>query len=120
MKQAINIRLEKDVIKNLDEYAKEGLRTLLIASKTIGQDEYQSWSKKYQTGDTSMNKEREINKVAEELEVGMGKVGMPLRVATTGSGNSPSLDVTLNLLDQGQVEQRIAKALKYIANRENS
>ncbi len=61
-----------------------------------------------------------INQTAEELEVGMGKVGMPLRVATTGSGNSPGLDVTLNLLKKEQVGQRIDKALKYIANRNNS
>lgn len=61
-----------------------------------------------------------INSTAEELDVGMGKVGMPLRVAVTGSGNSPSLDVTLNLLNSEQVAQRIDKALIYIANRENS
>ncbi|UAA37381.1 glutamate--tRNA ligase [Paraneptunicella aestuarii] len=61
-----------------------------------------------------------INAAAEELEVGMGKVGMPLRVAVTGSGNSPSLDVTLQLIKQSDVEQRINKALKYIADRENS
>lgn len=61
-----------------------------------------------------------INETAEALEVGMGKVGMPLRVAVTGSGNSPSLDVTLNLLNKEQIAQRIAKALKYIADRENS
>ncbi|ALM91164.1 MULTISPECIES: glutamate--tRNA ligase [Alteromonas] len=61
-----------------------------------------------------------INTTAEELEVGMGKVGMPLRVATTGSGNSPSLDVTLNLLSKEKVGERIDKALTFIANRENS
>lgn len=61
-----------------------------------------------------------INATAEELEVGMGKVGMPLRVAVTGSGNSPSLDVTLTLLNQSEIAQRIDKALKYIAERENS
>ena len=61
-----------------------------------------------------------INATAEELEVGMGKVGMPLRVAVTGAGNSPSLDVTLALLNQADVAQRISKALKYIADRENS
>lgn len=61
-----------------------------------------------------------INATAEELEVGMGKVGMPLRVASTGGGNSPSLDVTLNLLEQNVVVERINKALKFIANRENS
>ena len=61
-----------------------------------------------------------INQTAEELGVGMGKVGMPLRVAVTGSGNSPALDVTLNLLKSEQIEQRINKALKFIAVRENS
>ncbi|QJR79786.1 glutamate--tRNA ligase [Alteromonas pelagimontana] len=61
-----------------------------------------------------------INSAAEELEVGMGKVGMPLRVAVTGSGNSPSLDITLNLLSKEKVAERIDKALTFIANRENS
>jgi glutamyl-tRNA synthetase len=61
-----------------------------------------------------------INDTATELEVGMGKVGMPLRVAATGSGNSPSLDITLNLLTQAQVVQRINKAVEFISNRENS
>mgnify|MGYP001425358279 FL=1 len=61
-----------------------------------------------------------INDTAEELGVGMGKVGMPLRVAATGSGNSPSLDVTLNLLSQDKIVERINKALTFIANRENS
>jgi glutamyl-tRNA synthetase len=60
-----------------------------------------------------------INDAAEELGLGMGKVGMPLRVAATGAGNSPSLDVTLHLLLPEQVAQRIDKAIIYIANREN-
>jgi glutamyl-tRNA synthetase len=61
-----------------------------------------------------------INETAEDLGVGMGKIGMPLRVAVTGGGNSPSLDVTLNLLSQDKVEQRINKAVEFISNRENS
>ncbi|MEQ3651930.1 MAG: glutamate--tRNA ligase, partial [Glaciecola sp.] len=61
-----------------------------------------------------------INATAEGLDVGMGKIGMPLRVAATGSGNSPSLDVTLNLISKEQIAQRIDKAINYIANRENS
>ena len=61
-----------------------------------------------------------INQTAENLGIGMGKVGMPLRVAVTGSGNSPSLDVTLNLLKIEQIAQRIDKALIYIANRQQS
>jgi len=52
-----------------------------------------------------------INDTAIELELGMGKVGMPLRVAATGGGNSPSLDITLALLDQSKVLERIDQAL---------
>ncbi|MDG1731598.1 MAG: glutamate--tRNA ligase [Thalassotalea sp.] len=58
-----------------------------------------------------------INATAEELEVGMGKVGMPLRVAATGGGNSPSLDETLALLEQDQVVVRIDKAIAFIDER---
>ncbi|WP_199611385.1 glutamate--tRNA ligase [Flocculibacter collagenilyticus] len=59
-----------------------------------------------------------INTTAEELEVGMGKVGMPLRVAVTGAGNSPSLDVTIELIKKEDVLTRIDKALAFIAERE--
>ncbi|TPH15967.1 glutamate--tRNA ligase [Litorilituus lipolyticus] len=58
-----------------------------------------------------------INATAEELEVGMGKVGMPLRVAATGGGNSPSLDVTLALLDKNKVLARIDLALALVEER---
>jgi glutamyl-tRNA synthetase len=98
---------EKAAKKHLRPVAKEAL--LVVKEKLLGL--------------TQWNQEsihEAINLTAEELNVGMGKVGMPLRVAATGSGNSPSLDVTLNLLKPEQVAARIDKALIYIANRENS
>ncbi|WP_281560589.1 glutamate--tRNA ligase [Thalassomonas sp. RHCl1] len=58
-----------------------------------------------------------INATAEELELGMGKVGMPLRVAATGAGNSPSLDITLALMDKDKVLARIDMALAFIEER---
>ncbi len=58
-----------------------------------------------------------INDTAVELELGMGKVGMPLRVAATGGGNSPSLDITLALLDQQKVLERIDQAVKVVEAR---
>ncbi|CUS48617.1 MAG: glutamyl-tRNA synthetase GltX [Idiomarinaceae bacterium HL-53] len=61
-----------------------------------------------------------IQDTCEALEVGMGKVGMPLRVAVTGGGNSPSLDVTLAFLPQEIVLKRIDLALEFIAAREAS
>ena len=54
-----------------------------------------------------------IDATASELEVGMGKVGMPLRVAVTGAGQSPSLDVTLQLVGKERSLARIAKAVEF-------
>lgn len=93
--------------KHLRPVAKEPLT--LIASKLAAQ---QDWSE--QALHTT------IQQTAEELGVGMGKVGMPLRVAVTGGGNSPSLDITLKLIGKQRVVQRIDKALAFISAREAS
>ncbi|WP_111979136.1 glutamate--tRNA ligase [Algibacillus agarilyticus] len=58
-----------------------------------------------------------INETAESLGLGMGKVGMPLRVATTGAGNSPALDITLALIGKTKTVQRIDQALAFIEQR---
>ncbi|HHF0465784.1 TPA: glutamate--tRNA ligase [Haemophilus influenzae] len=55
-----------------------------------------------------------IEQTAAELEVGMGKVGMPLRVAVTGSGQSPSMDVTLVGIGKDRVLTRIQRAIDFI------
>ena len=60
---------------------------------------------------------QQINAAAEELGLGMGKVGMPLRVAVTGGGNSPALDITLQLIGKERVLSRIELALEYIRQR---
>jgi glutamyl-tRNA synthetase len=98
---------EKAAKKHLRPVAREALETVKTKLMNI-----QNWE--------PQSIHQAINDAADELGVGMGKVGMPLRVAVTGSGNSPSLDITLNLLNIKQVEQRLDKALNYIANRENS
>ncbi|UYU30951.1 glutamate--tRNA ligase [Siccibacter colletis] len=59
-----------------------------------------------------------IQATADELEVGMGKVGMPLRVAVTGAGQSPGLDVTVHAIGKTRAVERINKALGFIAERE--
>ena len=61
-----------------------------------------------------------IEDTATELEVGMGKVGMPLRVAITGAGQSPSLDVTLSLIGKERSITRISRAIEFIEARENA
>lgn len=68
---------------------------------------------------TAENVHHAIQATADELEVGMGKVGMPLRVAVTGAGQSPELDVTVHAIGKTRSIERINKALDFIAEREN-
>jgi len=58
-----------------------------------------------------------INATAAELEVGMGKVGMPLRVAVTGGGQSPAIDATAELIGKNRCITRINMALSFIEER---
>lgn len=58
-----------------------------------------------------------LKAVAEELDVGMGKVGQPLRVAVTGRGAAPSNDLTLALLGKERTLDRIQQALDFIERR---
>jgi len=68
---------------------------------------------------TTVNiKEGIIAAVCEELEIGMGKIGMPLRVAVTGGGQSPSVDAVMELVGKERVIARIKMALEFIAERE--
>ena len=42
----------------------------------------------------------------------MGKVGMPLRVALTGRGQSPAINSLAFLLGREQTQARLAKAIE--------
>ncbi len=53
--------------------------------------------------------------VTEELEVGMGKVGQPLRVAVTGGSFSPPIDQTVELLGRKRSIARIERAMDHIS-----
>ncbi|MFA0281519.1 glutamate--tRNA ligase [Vibrio sp. 10N.222.55.F12] len=67
---------------------------------------------------TANIKDGVIAAVCEELEIGMGKIGMPLRVAVTGGGQSPSVDAVIELVGKERVIARIKMALEFIAERE--
>jgi len=51
---------------------------------------------------------------AEQLQLGLGKVAQPLRVAVCGSGVSPAIDVTLALLGKQKTLDRIQRAIDFI------
>tara|TARA_R110001592_G_scaffold363232_2_gene681940 strand:- start:1744 stop:3168 length:1425 start_codon:yes stop_codon:yes gene_type:complete len=93
--------------KHLRPVAKEALQ--LVQTKLQATDD---WS--------AANLHQVIEDTATELEVGMGKVGMPLRVAITGAGQSPSLDVTLALIGKERSVQRISRAIEFIEARESA
>lgn len=55
-----------------------------------------------------------LNSTVEKLEIGFGKLGLPLRVALTGATASPALDQTMFLLGKEKCLQRIAQAIDVI------
>jgi len=55
--------------------------------------------------------------VAESLDLKMGKVAQPLRVAVVGRAASPGIDVTLELVGREACLRRIDRALEYINKR---
>lgn len=55
-----------------------------------------------------------IEQTVKELEVGFGKVALPLRIATTGGTASPELDKTLCVLGQALTLERIDEAVRAI------
>lgn len=58
-----------------------------------------------------------VESTVETLQVGFGKVGQPLRLAVTGHGKSPGIDVTLELLGKDKTLARLDQAIKEIEAR---
>ncbi|VAW48492.1 Glutamyl-tRNA synthetase [hydrothermal vent metagenome] len=90
--------------KHLRPVAEEALKTLLVKLEAL-----EEWNAEVI--------HTEINATAEALAVGMGKVGMPLRVAITGGGQSPAIDATAELIGKARCVQRIQMALAFIEAR---
>ncbi len=55
-----------------------------------------------------------IKQVAEQLDIKMGKVAQPLRIAVTGGAVSPSIDLTLVLIGRERTLNRIDRAIETI------
>ncbi len=61
-----------------------------------------------------------VQDVSEQLELNMGKVAQPLRVAVVGRAASPGIDVTLHLVGKEACLRRIDRALEFIRQREEN
>ena len=64
---------QEDLIKTtlgfIEEYANEGLRTLILAQKEVEPEFYEKWNKEYSVALCSMqDRDEEINRVAEKIE----------------------------------------------------
>jgi glutamyl-tRNA synthetase len=94
---------EKAAKKNLKETALQPLQYLLDEFRLV-----EHWDGK--------DLHQIVLSAAEKLELKLGKIAQPLRVAVTGSGASPSIDITLELIGKHRVLERIQKAIDYINN----
>ncbi len=91
--------------KNLRPVAREPLEKLKAALEAL-----EDW--------TPEALHQVVADVSEALELKMGKVAQPLRVAVVGRAASPGIDVTLYLAGKAATLRRIERALEYIAQRE--
>ncbi len=56
-----------------------------------------------------------IDSITQVLELNMGKVGQPLRVAVTGGSFSPPIDKTVEIIGKAKTLARISRAISYIS-----
>ncbi|XP_073690210.1 phospholipid-transporting ATPase VD isoform X2 [Garra rufa] len=62
--------------KHLDQYAREGLRTLCVAKKVLEEQEYKAWLKRHENAETSIeNREELLLESAERLEINLTLLG---------------------------------------------
>ncbi len=93
--------------KNLNSKTSAALVNLLTAYNDLA-----SWDK------DSIHKV--IEDVTASMELKMGKVAQPLRVAVSGGAVSPPIDTTVELLGKQKTLARIQKALTFIENQQDS
>jgi glutamyl-tRNA synthetase len=95
---------EKAAKKHLRPVAKEPLEKMREALSALS-----DW--------TAENLHQTVETVSEALELKMGKVAQPLRVAVVGRAASPGIDVTLQLIGKDACLRRLDKALALIEKR---
>jgi glutamyl-tRNA synthetase len=57
-----------------------------------------------------------IDQTVSELDIGFGKIGLPLRLALTGSTNSPSIDLVCDILGKETTLKRLDSFLSKLKN----
>jgi glutamyl-tRNA synthetase len=107
----------KDLIpyfSNIDSYDEKAANKFLSGSESVLEfvqrklNNLEAWN------------EESIDNALQEAQTSLSlptpKLNQPIRIAMTGSTQSPSLGLTLSLFDVVEVNKRIDAALKYLAN----
>ena len=105
--------------RDFDEFnekaAKKAFKQAAIEPLTVVKNEIASivdWNRE--------NLHKAIENTVAQLDIGFGKVGMPLRTAVTGGSPSPDLDLTLYLVGKDACLRRIDQAIEEINKRTNA
>jgi glutamyl-tRNA synthetase len=97
--------------KAAKSHLKSGSREPLLALKA-GFEALTEWS--------ADSTQAEVESIAERLDQKLGRIAQPLRVAITGSGASPGIGITLELVGRERSIARIDRAIDYIDARSAS
>jgi glutamyl-tRNA synthetase len=98
---------EKAAGKHLKAAAEEPLTAVITALEAI-----EDWR--------AENIQQAMQTVVDEMGIGLGKLGQPLRVAITGRGAAPGNDQALEVLGLKTAVKRINRALAFIAARKQA
>ena len=92
--------------------AKKALRPVAMEPLALLRDRFSAvdnWEK--------ANIHQIVEEITLELDINMGKVGQPLRVAVTGGSFSPPIDETVAMIGKTRTIERISRAIDYISSK---
>ncbi len=98
--------------KDVNEYDQTAINKFLLGSSKILEDLKLKLSEVYDWNESSLDEVLKNYREEEGLKVPM--VNQPLRIAMTGSTNSPSLGLTLSLFDKDEAIRRIDSLIKFV------
>lgn len=66
----------KSCLDHIDSYAREGLRTLVFAHRTVPEDEYAAWKREYREAQLSLDRRQDkVERVGGQMEAGLRLLG---------------------------------------------
>ncbi|MCJ1436635.1 hypothetical protein MMC27_006015 [Xylographa pallens] len=76
LKRSEQGQLRRDTAEHLESFAREGLRTLCIAQRILGEDEYQKWNKEYDIAAAAVyDREDKLETVSDAIETELTLLG---------------------------------------------